>query len=271
MNAKSNAKADWFLVNRTTQTGIFNMPDLHHHRGYEMYVLDSGKRNYIIDGQFFEVRPMDVVLIPPYALHKTGGDGFCRTLVNFSPEFLQEYLTDRAIKPLLRCFDTPLRTLPPEQYAKIRAQLDLLLEEYNNLHEDLAFLYLTNILALLCHEQKAPTIQSPSPNELTGQILSYIQEHYATITGLDQIAKEFLITKPHLCRLFKQNTGFSVIHYLNHIKLQHACRLLESGGQSITDIALSCGFNSSMYFCRTFKSMLGLTPGQYRKTGDRLG
>ena len=73
------------------------------------------------------------------------------------------------------------------------------------------------------------------------------------------------ISTPHLCRIFKKHTGMTVSHYINHVKLQHGCELLVHTNMSITEIALQCGFNSSMYFCKTFKSQMGCTPTEFRE------
>ncbi len=68
-----------------------------------------------------------------------------------------------------------------------------------------------------------------------------------------------------LCRTFKKLTGYTVIQYINILKIQKACDLLHETRKSITEIALDCGFNSTMYFCKTFKAILNITPTDYRK------
>ncbi|MGN0107165.1 MAG: helix-turn-helix transcriptional regulator, partial [Hominilimicola sp.] len=99
-------------------------------------------------------------------------------------------------------------------------------------------------------------------------ILSYITQNYNSISGIEEVASRFYITKYHLCRLFKQHTGLTITHYITQIRLQHACELLTDTNKSVTAIAMECGFNSSMYFCKTFKKNIGMTPSEFRANSD---
>ena len=68
-----------------------------------------------------------------------------------------------------------------------------------------------------------------------------------------------------MCRMFRRELGVSVVDYVNSVKLRHACDQLANTSMSIVDIAVECGFNSSQYFSRIFKTFSGCTPQQYRK------
>ena len=96
-------------------------------------------------------------------------------------------------------------------------------------------------------------------------LISYVHENFLTLNNIDEIATTFYITPSHLCRTFKKLTGYTIIQYINILKRQKACDLLHNTKKSITEIALDCSFNSTMYFCKTFKSFLNITPTEYRK------
>jgi AraC-like DNA-binding protein len=96
-------------------------------------------------------------------------------------------------------------------------------------------------------------------------IVEYVANHYLEIESLDDLAARFYITKHHLCRLFKQATGVTVVNYVNARKIRLACEKLKFTKAGIEKIALECGFHSSMYFCKLFKETFGLTPSEYRK------
>ena len=66
-------------------------------------------------------------------------------------------------------------------------------------------------------------------------------------------------------KIFKKETGMSVVTYLTTHKLQLAREKLEFTKDSIAEIAAACGFHSAMYFCKKFKAALGISPGEYRK------
>jgi AraC-like DNA-binding protein len=68
--------------------------------------------------------------------------------------------------------------------------------------------------------------------------------------------------------LFTKHLGLSIVTYINMIRVRAACRLLSEGERSITDLALSIGFNSSAYFCKVFKDEMGASPSEYMSFPD---
>jgi len=102
-------------------------------------------------------------------------------------------------------------------------------------------------------------------NVLISEIIEYIGKNYREINSLDEIASKFYITKYYLCRLFKENTGIPVMKYINTLKIRHASKLLSETKKTSGEISSLCGFNTTMYFCRIFKQISGMTPSDYRK------
>ena len=68
-----------------------------------------------------------------------------------------------------------------------------------------------------------------------------------------------------LSRIFKKETGFSVIEYINKLKIKHSTFLLRDTALPIQDISRIIGINDVNYFCRIFKKYMNQTPTQYRK------
>jgi AraC-like DNA-binding protein len=66
------------------------------------------------------------------------------------------------------------------------------------------------------------------------------------------------------CNFFKRKTGKTVITYINEYRIAQACKMLISTDKNIGEIAFECGFNNISNFNRTFKSIIGKTPGTYR-------
>lgn len=66
---------------------------------------------------------------------------------------------------------------------------------------------------------------------------------------------------------FKARTGKTPIGFLNHIRIEHACKLINiyGTGISITDLSEKCGYLNPVYFSRVFKSIKGVSPRQYTK------
>lgn len=63
----------------------------------------------------------------------------------------------------------------------------------------------------------------------------------------------------------KSFTGFSPLNYLINIRVSEAIKLLKRPDVHVTDIALDVGFYSSQHFATTFKKLTGYTPREFRK------
>lgn len=97
------------------------------------------------------------------------------------------------------------------------------------------------------------------------KVLAYINTHAYEPIRLREIADEIGMSEGHFCRFFKQMVQKSPIEYINYLRVQKACRLLEQSERKVVDIALDVGFDNLSYFIVTFKKWNGLTPSQYRK------
>ncbi len=95
----------------------------------------------------------------------------------------------------------------------------------------------------------------------------YIQKNHnkldCTVTSVVNHVK---IDRTYLYRLFKQETGMSIIQYINKCRMSHAAILLIDENISIKDVAYFVGFADQMYFSRMFKKINGQTPTEYRKS-----
>lgn len=69
----------------------------------------------------------------------------------------------------------------------------------------------------------------------------------------------------NLTRLLKEHTGYTPANYLIFLRLEKAKDLLKNSSESLTKIALDCGFYSQQHFSSTFSKWIGITPGVYRK------
>lgn len=103
------------------------------------------------------------------------------------------------------------------------------------------------------------TAQYDSALRYSRQVLNYIAKNYTKAINLDDIAREMGLTKSYICRLFRQHTGSTIIGYVNRLRCYQAIYLMESGA-SVTEAALSVGFNDYNYFSRMFKKVIGCRP-----------
>lgn len=82
---------------------------------------------------------------------------------------------------------------------------------------------------------------------------------------IEEMAGMVELSVPHFQKLFKTNTGVSPMAYLRHLRLEKACKCLESSFHQLKQIGIEIGMADDSHFTRDFKSKFGVTPSQYRK------
>ena len=99
--------------------------------------------------------------------------------------------------------------------------------------------------------------------------LNYIKHNYNHEVSLDDIAKSCNISKSECCRSFKRILNMTPFEYLMEYRILKASEELAKNDKSISNIAISNGFNGTSYFGKVFKKYIGSTPSEYRKSLTR--
>lgn len=100
-------------------------------------------------------------------------------------------------------------------------------------------------------------------------MLQYIHKNYPYQISLDDIAETVSLGKSSVLNIFHKNIHTSPIRYLVHYRLKCAAKLLATTQVSVSAIAHDTGFENTGYFCRKFKEVFRVTPGEYRKREER--
>jgi YesN/AraC family two-component response regulator len=100
---------------------------------------------------------------------------------------------------------------------------------------------------------------------LVRKAMAAIHEQYAEPISLKQVARAVGVSKEYLARCFHQETGMTVVTYLNRYRIGQAKARLEAGETNLTAIALEVGFSSGPYFSRVFRQEAGMSPSAYRQ------
>jgi AraC-like DNA-binding protein len=101
------------------------------------------------------------------------------------------------------------------------------------------------------------------------ELIRFIEERYADQFSLDELAQAFGLSPAYLSRAFSKKTGFTIVEYLNRIRIRKSCVLLKRSRSSILDIALSVGYNSLSHFNRYFRRIMGMSPREFRNRSRR--
>lgn len=95
--------------------------------------------------------------------------------------------------------------------------------------------------------------------------IRYLSEHYHLPITVGELARIESYNATYYSEWFKQQTGFSPIFYLRHLRISRAKELLAATNYSVMDIAVMVGYSSNCTFTRAFHSITGMTPKAYRK------
>jgi AraC-like DNA-binding protein len=94
----------------------------------------------------------------------------------------------------------------------------------------------------------------------------FIHEHRSEPVTLSQIGAAMHMERTSACRYFSQHAGLRAGEFVRKYKMCMALVFLRSTEMQVGEIASDLGFESMSAFCRSFKSQIGLTPLEYRRT-----
>lgn len=99
--------------------------------------------------------------------------------------------------------------------------------------------------------------------------IDYIECHLEYELSVDAVAREAGISRWHFQRIFKAMTNETLKTYIRSRRLALSLQKLMSSDQRILDIALAAGYETQESYTRAFKQAFGMTPGDFRKIGDK--
>lgn len=118
---------------------------------------------------------------------------------------------------------------------------------------------------ILHHLTKTEQIQNPNYSLTIVKALKLIRDHFQQGINREEIAQKLHITPEYLSMLFYKEVGQSFTAYLKNYRINKAKELLINGDIKIYEVAEQVGYPDSKYFCRVFKEVTGVPPGEYQK------
>ena len=95
-------------------------------------------------------------------------------------------------------------------------------------------------------------------------LLAWLRDHLTDDLSLAALARQINLSERQFTRVFKAEVGATAADHVEAVRLESACRLLESTNRTIEQIAKTCGFGTPETMNRAFRRRLGTTPGDHR-------
>jgi AraC family transcriptional regulator len=120
------------------------------------------------------------------------------------------------------------------------------------------------VLEILAGASRSSLLPSGSEPRWLGQIERRLQDEFVTPASVEQMAHDVDVHPVHLARVFRHRHHCTIGEYVRRLRVEAARRPLCDPEITLADIALTTGFVDQSHFARSFKSITGMTPGQYR-------
>ena len=127
---------------------------------------------------------------------------------------------------------------------------------------------LINLLRLLSSKENSGIVFLSGEDfyrNLAETVISFLQENINQKLSLDEICTKFNYSRSFLCKIFKSQTGDTIISCFNKIKVEEAKKLLAKTNMKINEISYSLGFQEVKYFDYIFKKYAGVSPAVFRE------
>ncbi|MDE7276113.1 MAG: AraC family transcriptional regulator, partial [Lachnospiraceae bacterium] len=245
----------------------------HCHPYFELFYIENGVCRFFIKNNMYDMHTGDFMLIPPQMFHYTRYlFGACRrSVVFFRKEDIAEPV--KQLLPQQTDFFSEMQIFQvPEIYQEQITALLLQMVKEEKIGDERSPLMLQTLLQelfLLCSRECIfPQDILPNIHTTDRQIVQaaqFISSHYMEHITTADIARAADYSPNYLSRKFREAVGIGVHEYLLFIRLRHAALELLATDDSVTEIALRCGFSDGNYFKDAFKKKYGVTPRAYRK------
>ncbi len=244
--------------------------EYHYHEFCKLLFLMSGTGSYVVEGHRYLLQPGDVVLVGSRCVHcpeLLTDQPYERVILYIAPEFLQQQSAPDC--DLLEIFSGKgghVLRLKENARLKLYKQLSRLEDALSGEEYGRTVMSKAALLRLLVQlgryrqkEEEQLHQTTPPQNSRVQELMRYMDEHLAEELDIDRLAEHFYVSKYHMMRLFRQETGFTIHTYLLQRRLLHARNLME-GGMQAAQASREVGFGSYSSFTRAYGKYFGTTP-----------
>ena len=246
---------------------------LHYHDYFELVIFEEGDIHYICESATYLPQMGDILLIPPGMFHmsmiRCEKTLYKRHVFYLYSDALNDFncgvLTD-----FLKQSREGLAVISPDKQTKdelltLLFKLDKALEHGQNpSYRALSTGLVIQIFFLLNQCNFGPGDRTaPFPENLSA-IKRYIDDNFRELSSSNDIATHFFYSREYVSRLFRKYFNTTVSEYIRARRIAYSQNLIEHGC-TISEACYQSGFENMSTFIRSFRSIVGMPPSEYRK------
>ncbi len=250
---------------------------LHFHNLLEVGYCYYGTGDLVLDKRIERFGPNMISVIPRNFPHTTNSDqgtlAFWEYLFLDPVTLLNEYFRDNEIirRRFISLLSRDAIFGTTEQYSSLAVITKQILDEMKTKNafyiEKVRGLLLSLLfeIARITKDEDEPDVQLHTGVGQIQNALKYVENHYAEQIRIEQLARACHISETHFRRLFSEYIDMTPIEYVNMIRVLRACDFMRNSNDSMSTVALNCGFSTVSTFDRNFKQIIGVTPYQWKR------
>jgi AraC-like DNA-binding protein len=265
---------------RATQFGA----PFHFHKGYELLFIIKGQGKFYGGNQVMNFGSGDVYLFGPNFPHyfvndrtfvESGETGHS-IIIQFRDGSLEEVFAQlpelSAVNELLKAavsgvkFSQVGETILALPFQMLKSKNSGFINLLHFMHALYLLASSNRHLMTTIDPAPAPSLKKLRGDSRLDDVYQYVLTHFSEELTTQHAASLSCMQEAAFCRYFKRRTQKTFSQFVNTVRITHATHLLAKTDGNISEICFSCGFNSVSYFNRQFKSIVGVTPLEYRKT-----
>jgi len=258
------SKTKHFTFAEVTYNQTINgCPKSHMHDKLTLVALEKGEVTLYLAEEELILKENEIAVINPYEMHSASvtqkeSDGLYALYVDKS--WIKKLQTELYGSKEYILFEKRI-VHDKESYYALLDVLNILFEEDSFVSKE--ELLTEFIIGLMM--KTSPCISAKEHKPLFNDIKHYIDDNITAPLSLEEIAKEFLITRFHLIRLFKEELGMTPYQYILNTQLNRA-KVLLAENIPIAEVAQLCGFHDQSHLYKYFKQMFSITPKAYQES-----
>jgi AraC-like DNA-binding protein len=238
----------------------------HRHAELELNLVTRGHGTYLLEDRRYEIRRGDLLWLFPGQEHvlieQTAG--FSMWIAVFRRRALQRTVSDPSLRPLRERIHKgeTCRRLGPEEFRRC----DVLLREIAAYADNASLTNSGLAYALLLAWHIFASARHIPVRKLHPGVERVARAIRDGADGLqlDELGRIAELSPSRLSRLFRQQTGSSIVQFRNRQRIERVRRILQSQETAtLLDAALEAGFGSYPQFHRVFRQLCGCSPADY--------